>query len=114
MIEAGAVVFPGDGRSKFHELRFGEVFAQASEQRIGNFDRSASHGVGVFEHEAFECGEVEVSLIVGQIGDLIGSNAVRSAHGRANVDSKRASDQRRDAKLGQSFQLVVDEMAAHL
>src|SRR6516164_4458560 len=37
-----------------------------------------------------------------------------SADGRADIDSKRTSYQRSHAKLGETFQLGVDQLASHL
>src|SRR5579864_1008509 len=49
-----------------------------------------------------------------QVGDLFGGDAVFSAYGRANVNSKWASDQRRNPQLRQSLEFGVDQLAAHL
>ena len=50
MIEAGAVILPGDGRGQLDELRHVELLPQAIEERIGNLDRRLRHVVGEFKH----------------------------------------------------------------
>ena len=54
MIEAGAIVFPRDGRGQFHQLRVGEAFAKLGEERIRHFDRSLGDCVGIFKNEPFQ------------------------------------------------------------
>jgi hypothetical protein len=55
-----------------------------------------------------------IGAIVAEIGDLLGRDSGFSANGRADVNSKRASDKRCHAEFGQAFQFVIDQMAAHL
>jgi hypothetical protein len=72
------------------------------------------HGVGIFEDQALQLREVEIRSIVAEVGDLFGGDSGFSADGRADVNSKRASDEGCDAKFGQAFQFVIDAVAAHL
>ena len=114
MIKAGAVIFPRDRRCEFHQFRLVESLPQAREESVGNFHGSEGHGVRVFEREAFDVREIGIGAIAGQVRDLLGLDATRSADGRADVDSKRTPHQGCDAKLSQRFHFVVDEFTAHL
>jgi len=111
MIKAGAVVFPGNAGGEFDQFGLSELFAKARKERIGNFHRSAGHGVCVLEDETFQVGKVEIRAVARKISDLLGGDAARSTHGRADVDSKRTPDQRRNPQLSQSFQLGINQPA---
>src|SRR5579864_875371 len=114
VIEAGPVVFPCDGRCQFHQLRLGEPFPQTREQRIRNVHRSSGHRVRVLEHQPLQLREVEICSITIQVCDLFGRDPALSADGRADVNSKRATDERCDSQLGEPFELGVHQLAAHL
>jgi len=60
VIEAGAVVLPRDGGREFDEFAIAESAAQASKQGIGDFDRRLGYGVGVFQNETLQFGEIRV------------------------------------------------------
>jgi hypothetical protein len=60
MIEASAVVLPRNCGRQFDQLPVAESPAQAGEERIRDFDRRLGHGIGVFQHQALEFGEIEV------------------------------------------------------
>jgi hypothetical protein len=49
-----------------------------------------------------------------ETGDLLGGDPMLSANGRADIDSKRAPDQRCHAQFCQPFQFEVDKLGAHL
>jgi len=103
MIEAGAIVLPGDRGREFDELRLVEVFAQAGKQSIGDFHWSLGHAIGIFQGEPLQRREIQVRAVVMKIGNLLGRDAGRSADGRADVDSKRTPHQGCDAELDQAF-----------
>jgi hypothetical protein len=114
MIETRAVVLPRDPGREFHKFCFGEFLPQARKQRVGDFHGRPGHGVGVFERKPLQPGEIEVGEVAIKISDLLSRNAARSAHGRANIDSKRAADQGCNPKLGESFKPGIDELATGL
>jgi hypothetical protein len=72
------------------------------------------YGIGIFENKALDIGEIEISSIVVEIGDLLGRDPGLSANGRTDVNSKGASDESGDAEFGKPLQFVVHQMAAHL
>lgn len=114
VIEAGAVAFPCDRGTEFHAFRFSEFFPQAGEPGIRNINGRPSHAVGILKNKQFQVREVEVRTVVVQICDLLSGDAVCPACGTADVHSKRTSPERGNAEFGQSLQLVVDQLAAHL
>jgi len=95
-------------------LRIIEPFPQTGKERTRDIDGSMGHGVGVFEDQSFQVREIEIGSIAMKIRNLVGRDAVRSAHGRADVDSKRTADQCRDAQLGEPFQFGIDRFAREL
>ena len=103
-----------DRGTEFHEFRCSEFFPQAGEPGFRNINGRPSHAVGVLKNKPFEVREVEVRTVVVQICDLLSGDVVCPACGRADVHSKRTSCARGNAEFGQSLQLVVDQLAAHL
>ena len=95
-------------------MRLAEALAEPGKEGIWDFNRSARHRVGILEHQTFHIREIETRAVVAEIGDLLGRNPALSADGRANVNSKRTPDQRGDTQFGETFQLGIDELAAHL
>ena len=92
VIIAGSIVLPGNAGCQLHQLGVSEPFAQTRKQRAGNFDRSTRHRIGIFENQPLQFREVEIRAVVVQIGNLFGGDAICSADGRADVNSKWASD----------------------
>jgi len=45
---------------------------------------------------------------------LLAADPYLSANGRADIDSKRTTHERRHAQLGKPLQLVINELAADL
>ena len=66
--------------------------------------------IGVLEHKPFQFGKVEVCRVVIEIGNLLGGDAACPANGRADIDSKRASDERRDAQLSEPLESAIDQL----
>jgi len=97
MRKSRAVSLPRDGRRQFDKLCFIKFLAQASKKSLCYFNRSVSHGVGVLKDQAFQLRKAGARPISVQICDLFSPYAYFSAHGRANIDSKRAPDPRRHA-----------------
>ena len=114
VIIARAIVLPGNAGCQLHQLGFSEPFSQTRKQRDRNFDRSTRHHIGIFENQPLQFREVEIRSVVVQIGNLFGGNAICSADGRANVNSKRASYKSRDPQFRETLQLRVHELAAGL
>ena len=98
MVKAGAIVFPCDCRGQFDQFGLAEFFPQAREERIGHFHWSPSHPVGVLEDEPLEFREVVIRAVILQIGDLPARDAAIPANGRADVDSKRTTNQCRNTQ----------------
>ena len=114
MIEARPVILPRDRGSEFYQIRFSEAFSHTRKQRVGDIHRSPSHAVGILQHEPLQFRKIEIAAIAAEIGDLFRRDAVSPAHGRADVNSKRAPNQRRYSKLGESLEFVIDQLAACL
>ena len=114
VIEAGAVVLPSDGGRNFYQLGFVELIAQPRKQRIGDFNWSFGHSVRIFQDKTLDIRKIRVRTIVRQTRNLLTCDSICSAHGRADVNSKRTSDQSCHTKLRQTFELLIDQLAAHL
>ena len=114
VIIAGAIVLPSNAGCQLHQLGFREPFAQTGKQRDGNLDRGTRHRIGILENQSLQFREVEIRAVVVQIGNLFGGDAICSADGRADVNSKWASDQGRDPQFRQTLQPWVHELAASL
>jgi hypothetical protein len=114
VIEAGAIVLPRDGGGQFHQLHIGEVFTKPSEERVRNLNGRLGHSIGVFKDESFQIREIKIAMVAVEVRDLFFRNPALSADGRANINSKRASDEGGNTQLGEPFQFMVDELAAHL
>jgi hypothetical protein len=95
-------------------LRFAELCSPTRKQRIRNFQRSLRCGVGVVEHKPVQIGEIEIGAVVAQTGNLRGGNAVCPTYGRANVNSRRASPARGDAKFREALPRWIDLLAPRL
>jgi len=72
------------------------------------------HAVGIFEHQSLQFREVEIGAVAVQVRNLLGRDPAFSADGRADIDSKWASDKGCDAKFCQAFELGIDQLRAHL
>src|SRR6516162_9689364 len=105
-VEAGAEILPGNCRRQFHHLPRIEMFAQAVEQLLRYLGRRPRHGHGITQDPLFQLGESRAILEVGQMGNLLLTDALPSAHGRVDVDSERATDERSRLKAGEPFQLL--------
>jgi len=57
MIEAGAVILPGDGRGQLDKLGLVELLAQSIKERAGYLDRRLCHVVGELEHQLLSLGK---------------------------------------------------------
>jgi hypothetical protein len=114
VVVPGPVILPGDCRGEFDQLCGGELLAQTSEESLGDLDRRLRHGVGVLENQSIQVRKVVTAAVIGKGGNLFGGDAVCSADGRTDVDSKRTPDESRDAEFRKVFQLRVHQFAAGL
>jgi hypothetical protein len=114
MIVARPIILPCDRRSQFNQFSLVKSLTQPREQWVRNFNRSTSHGIRKLQNQTFQLRKIEITAILVQIRDLLSSDSICSAHGRADVNSKRTADQRRNAQFGQSFELVIDQLRTHL
>ena len=110
VIEARAVILPGNHRGEFDQLRFIEPGSQAGEQRLGDFDRSGRHRVSVGEDDFLCLREQCTAAVIVEVLNLLLRDATLSADGRPDVDSKRAADQGRNAQRRQFLECGVDAM----
>ena len=93
VIEARAVVLPGDCGGQFHQLAIFETRAQSCEQIRGHFHRRNGHGDSMAQHQLFDLGELRAGFKLREAHQLGFGDARLSADGRSDVDSKRAADQ---------------------
>jgi len=114
MVVSRPVVLPCNRRRQFHQSRLGETLTQTREQRVRNFHRNSRHRVRVLQHQSLKLGKVKVGSITVQIRNLLARDPMLSAHGRADVDSKRTADQRGHAQFGKALQLGVHQLGAKL
>ena len=97
VVKTCPVVFPRDRRCQLYQLRFGKSLAKSGEQSAGHLDRNSRHRIRILKNETFQIREMEVSPVAIQVGDLLFGDAVLSADGRANINSKWTAHQSRDA-----------------
>src|SRR6267154_3156845 len=72
------------------------------------------HAIGILDDQALQFREVEIGAVTVQISDLCFRDAALSADGRANVNSKRASNKRRNAEFSEAFEFRIDQLAEQL
>lgn len=70
--EASAIAFPRDCRSQLYQLVLIEFFPQARKQSVRHRDGSFGNGVGIFENEPLQLGEIEICSVAIKIGQLLG------------------------------------------
>jgi hypothetical protein len=114
MGESSSIIFPRNNRGKFYQFGLVKSLAQTRKEQIGYLDRSIRYAVGVFENNALKVGEIEIGTIAVEIGDLLGCDSGFSANGRSDVNSKWTADKSSNTEFGKPFQLMVNQMAAHL
>jgi len=101
VIKARPVVLPRNARRKFDELRIIKMGLEPIEDALRYFDRRLGHGIGVLQGQLLNFAEMFTRVVVMKIGDLLRRNSVLSAHGRTDVDSKWAANQRSHPELRQ-------------
>lgn len=88
-IETGTRIFPGDHGCQFDQLALGELLAERGIEFIGDVGRNPGEHGGELQHSLFACVKMRTQFESGQILKLLLGDAVFSAHGRVNVNSKR-------------------------
>src|SRR5690348_9583701 len=92
-VRSRPIIFPGNGRCQFHQLRGGKALLQARAQLWSHARRSGSDGVRQFQHQFF-IGVEEVALVVVvEVAKLIVADSLASAYSRVDVNSKRTFHQ---------------------
>lgn len=91
VIEAGAVILPGNSRREFDQLGFAEAFAQSRKESVGHFNWASRHRIGVLENQPFQVREIQACMIAAESRDLLCGDAAVSANGRADINSKRTA-----------------------
>ena len=91
-IETGTRIFPGDDGRKFDQLAVGELLAERRIEFIGDVGRNPGEHGGELQHSVFACVKMGTRFEPRQILKLLLGDAVFSAHGRVNVNSKRTPD----------------------
>jgi hypothetical protein len=104
-VEAGAGVFPGDDGSQLDQLALGEVSAEQGIQLVGNVRRGARQSCSEAQHYFLLIIEMRAGFELRQILKLLLADAFFSAHGRMNVNSKRAPHHQRHFQLRDFFQV---------
>lgn len=95
------MVLPGDGGGQLGQLGGREPSDQASAQLLGHDHRCAGHRYGQVEHQPFVVVEGVALLVAREILELAIGDTELSANGRAEIQSKWASDQPRCLYTGQ-------------
>ena len=111
VIEPCPVIFPGDVGSEFHQLHFIELGVKLGQQSLGNFGWRVRHCIGIGEDNLLGLREQAAALIVVKVRNLFLRDAVLSADGRPDVDSKQTAHQRRDPQSRKLLQRPIDAMA---
>jgi hypothetical protein len=100
-IESRAAVLPTDDGAQFGELAFRKLCAQGRIESVGNIGGGARKRDRQLQSEFFARVEMRAGFELGEIAKLILSEAGSSAHGRMNVNSKRAADHHGHLQLSQ-------------
>jgi len=95
VVEPRPIILPGNGSRELHQLRVIEGFPQSREELIRHFHRRARHDVSIGENQLFDIGEHRARRIVGQSPYFFFGNAMLSADGRPDINSKRTAHQSR-------------------
>jgi hypothetical protein len=91
-VETGARIFPGDDGRQFDQLALGEMTTQGGVEFVGDVGGRAGELCGEAKDDFFDVVEVGAGLESRQVLKLLLGDALFSAHGRVNVDSKRTTD----------------------
>ncbi len=65
VVKPRPVIFPGQRRCEFYQLRVGELFPELRKERVWNFDGSLRHAVGVLQHQLFRLRKEFAVAVVG-------------------------------------------------
>src|SRR5215510_6329807 len=99
-VPAGPVIFESNLRCEFHQLFLRKLLAQAFVKIVRNVCRSSSHGICQINDQMFL--RIESCQIVAFDGQqLLITQSGFSAYSRIDVDSKRATDERRGSHFRQ-------------
>ena len=81
---------------------------QEADILLVDFDGRQRHAVGVAQHRLFEIGERIAALVGVEIAHLRSRHAELGHQRGADVEAKRAADERSDAQLGQLLEARVN------
>lgn len=95
MVESRAVVLPRDGRRELDHLLRVKMPPQLLEQFVRNLDRSFCHCCRITQHQLLQFRKSRTCLEV-NLQKLLFGDSLLSAHGRTDINSKRAPYLRRD------------------
>jgi len=104
-VEARAVIFPTDDRGEFNELALGKEATEGCIEFVGNIGGRAGQSGGETEHRFFAVIKMGAGFELRDVVKLLLGDALFSAHGRMDVNSKRTADQHGDLELGEFFQM---------
>jgi hypothetical protein len=111
-VETSARVFPGNDSGEFNKLAFREVGAQGGVEFVGDVGGRAGELCGEAKDDFFDVVEVGAGLESPEVLKLLLGDALFSAHGRVDVDSKRTTDHQGDFELGEFFEMKRDHAFA--
>jgi hypothetical protein len=99
-VEAGAGIFPGDDGGEFDELGLGKMLAQGGVEFVGDGGWIAGHGDGKPKNSFFAVVKMGTGFKLRDVLQLLFGDAGSSAHGRMDINSKRAAHHEGGLQLG--------------
>ena len=107
-VEPGAGVFPRDYGGEFDQLSLRKILAKCGIEVVGNVTRNAGERDGEEENGFLNFAEMRTGFELREILQLLLGDALFSAHGRVNVDSKGTADHEGDFELREFFEVHGD------
>jgi hypothetical protein len=111
MVEARPIVFMGNVGSEFQKLVIVEMLFESGEQLVVDMHRGGRHLIGIVQQQLFRFRKSFIAK-ARDSSQLRIAQASFSAHGRADVQSKRAAYAGRGSQLHQGFKPVRNVMFA--
>jgi hypothetical protein len=109
-VETRSQILERNHSSQFNDLRGIEVSFQILKGRISDLCRRARYPLGIAEDCLFARVEIRAALELCKVGKLLFADALFSANGRINIDSKRASYNLCRAHAGERLEPWLDPL----
>jgi len=104
-VEAGARIFPADNGGEFDKLALRKMPPQLYIEVVWYIGWCLRHGHGKPKNDLLLIVEILAGFELSDIVQLVFGDSGFSAHGRVNVDSKRAPDHQSGFELREFFEV---------